>query len=105
MFSLDTHLDPSQPFILECLVDTPSCFRIGIEHVFDDTSTFPRNEVVDRGWSGLMCPRLALREILLGVGGKGRVGGLGYSPWQFLELHAVEDDGRGPDVDEASIIF
>lgn len=45
------------------------------------------------------------RSELLNVRSECRVGRFGDPPWQFLKLHAVEDDRRSPDIDETSVIL
>ena len=45
------------------------------------------------------------RVILVDIGGKGRIGRFGDSPWQFLELHAVEDNSSSPNINESCIVF
>ena len=49
-FTFFTHFDAHHPFISESIIDTPPCFWVGVEHMFDNTSTFSRNEVVE--WCG-----------------------------------------------------
>jgi hypothetical protein len=72
--------------------------------MFNDRPTFPWDEVVEwgRGCRG----RFGCTESILGsVGAVCGIGVFGDSPWEFLELHAVKDDGGGPDVDLTSIVF
>lgn len=113
--ALLTQLDRVDPFILERLVDTPSRFGIRVEHVLDDISAFARNEIVQRRrGTGGRCGRtgLLLRggltvfcRVLLEVGCKRLVGRFGHSPWQLLELHAIEHDGRRPNIDKTSVVL
>jgi hypothetical protein len=106
LFALLTDRHAGKPLVLERLVDAPPRLRIGVKHVLDHVPTFSGDEVVERRW-GRVGRRAGIRLVMPHgeVLGKRRVRGLCDAPWQFLELHTVEDNGRGPDVDESRVIF
>jgi hypothetical protein len=92
-------LDAGEPRIANNLLSRRPRLRIRIEHPPEDTPTLARDEVRERGRGR------AGGAVELEVRAEGGVGGFCNSPGEFLEMHAVEDDGRGPDVDEAGVVL
>lgn len=91
-------LDRLEPRILENHLGRGPRLGIRVQHALDDAPTFARDEV-GQWW------RRGGSRVELEVRAKGGVRRLGDAPWQLLEVHAVEDDGAGPNVDQASVVL
>lgn len=90
--------DALEPSVLAHVLGRRPRLGIRIEHPLDDVPALARNEVRER-W------RRGGGRVHLEVRAEGGVGRLGDAPGEFLKVHAVEDDGAGPDVDEAGIVL
>jgi len=95
-------LDAVQPLVLEHLVDEDPTSRQRLEHLPQQGSTGARGEVVDRRGAVYVVHGLGLSGG--DIRGIERVGQLGDSPGELLEVQAVVDDAARPNVDEARVI-
>ena len=103
-FTLFADGDALHPLVIERLVDGPPCLGVRVEHVLDHITAFAGDEIIE-WWRGRRGRFGRAKTVLGAIGVVGGVGILRDAPGQFLELHAVKDDGGGPDVYLASIIF
>ena len=106
-FPLFAHLDRCHPFIFQCFVDCASCLWVGIQHESEHMPTFARNKIVEwrRGWMMLTFGKSVFKVIGLEICVECRIRCLGHSPGEFLELHAVKDNGRCPHIDRPGVVF
>jgi hypothetical protein len=94
-----TLLDGHHPLVLQHLFDRRSRLGIRVQHPLQDRVTVLGHQVVQR-------LRSAVLSVLIDVLGVGRIRGvLGDPPGDFLELHAVKDDGTGPDIDCSGVVL
>jgi len=91
--------DLDDPVILEDVLYRGPQLGIRVQHLFQDRVTLLGHQVVQR----LRGRGLRVLVHVLSVRRVGRV--LGDPPRDFLELHAVKDDGAGPDIDRTSVVF
>lgn len=91
-------LDGIEPRVLEDHLGRGPRPGIGVQHPLDDIPALAGDEVGQRRRRGGL-------RVKLEVGAEGRVGGFGDAPGELLKVHAVEDDGAGPDVDEAGVVL
>merc|ERR1711939_235225 len=86
------------PWISQDVLYPDTSLGVGVEHALDDCATFAWDEVGQRR-------RRRRGRVGLDVWLEGWVRHLGDAPRKLLKVHAVEDDGRRPDVNQASIVL
>lgn len=97
--SILTHFNTLDPLILEHVLDRCPALGIGVQHLLDNRMAVLGHQIVERlRGRGVCVLRAVLRvRCIRWV--------LGDSPGDFLELHAVKDNGESPYVDGACVVF